>query len=66
LYNCNICDDCRTRNTERRELVGPKAPAAIPVLIAADLYDRWLLRRNWSGATSHGRIAWCGRVALVL
>jgi Sigma-70, region 4 len=38
--NCNICDDCRTCNTKRRELVGPYVPATIPILFAADLHDR--------------------------
>jgi DNA-binding CsgD family transcriptional regulator len=38
--NCNICDDCRTCNTKRRELVGPYVPAVIPILFAADLHDR--------------------------
>jgi RNA polymerase sigma factor (sigma-70 family) len=38
--NCNICDDCSTCNSKRRELVGPYAPALIPILFAADLRDR--------------------------
>jgi RNA polymerase sigma factor (sigma-70 family) len=38
--NCNICDDCSTCNSKRRELVGPYAPALIPILFAADLHDR--------------------------
>ena len=38
--NCRICDDCRTCNAKRRELVGPYAPALIPILFAADLRDR--------------------------
>jgi RNA polymerase sigma factor (sigma-70 family) len=38
--DCNICDDCRTCNTKRRELVGPYVPALIPILFGADLRDR--------------------------
>jgi RNA polymerase sigma factor (sigma-70 family) len=38
--NCNVCDDCRTCNNKRRELVGPYVPALIPILFAADLRDR--------------------------
>jgi RNA polymerase sigma factor (sigma-70 family) len=38
--NCDICDDCSTCNNKRRELVGPYAPALIPILFAADLRDR--------------------------
>ncbi|HEX3963240.1 MAG TPA: sigma-70 family RNA polymerase sigma factor [Trebonia sp.] len=40
--NCNICDDCSTCNNKRRELVGPYAPALIPILFAADMRDRIL------------------------
>jgi len=38
--NCSVCDDCRTCNAKRRELVGPYVPAVIPILFAADLHDR--------------------------
>ena len=38
--NCRICDDCRTCNAKRRELVGPYVPGLIPILFAADLRDR--------------------------
>lgn len=38
--NCSICDDCSTCNSKRRELVGPYAPALIPILFAADMHDR--------------------------
>ncbi len=38
--NCRICDDCRTCNAKRRELVGPYVPGLIPILFAAGLRDR--------------------------
>lgn len=38
--NCRICDDCRTCNAKRRELVGPYVPALIPILFGAGLHDR--------------------------
>jgi RNA polymerase sigma factor (sigma-70 family) len=40
--DCNICDNCFTCNNKRGELVGPYAPALIPVLFAAELRDRIL------------------------
>ena len=37
---CNICDNCRTCDDKRRQLVGPYAPALIPILFAAEFRDR--------------------------
>ncbi len=54
--NCNLCDDCSTCNNKRRELVGPYAPALIPILFAADLRDRIMEvinRLSRKGAHSH-------------
>jgi RNA polymerase sigma-70 factor (ECF subfamily) len=54
--NCNVCDDCRTCNNKRRELVGAYAPALIPILFAADLRDRIMEvinRITRQGAHSH-------------
>lgn len=38
--DCNVCDNCRTCNDKRRQLVGPYAPALIPILFAGDFRDR--------------------------
>jgi len=38
--DCSICDNCRTCNSKRRELVGPYAPALTPILFAAEFRDR--------------------------
>jgi len=38
--DCNVCDNCRTCKTKRRQLVGPYAPALIPILFAGEFRDR--------------------------
>jgi hypothetical protein len=38
--DCNVCDNCRTCDEKRRQLVGPYAPALIPILFAAEFRDR--------------------------
>ena len=38
--DCNVCDNCRTCNSKRRQLVGPYAPALIPILFAGEFRDR--------------------------
>ncbi|HXL94273.1 MAG TPA: sigma-70 family RNA polymerase sigma factor [Streptosporangiaceae bacterium] len=38
--DCSVCDDCRTCNAKRRQLVGPYAPALIPILFAGEFRDR--------------------------
>ena len=38
--DCNVCDNCRTCNNKRRQLVGPYAPALIPILFAGEFRDR--------------------------
>jgi RNA polymerase sigma factor (sigma-70 family) len=37
---CDVCDNCRTCNNKRRQLVGPYAPALIPILFAGEFRDR--------------------------
>jgi hypothetical protein len=38
--DCNVCDNCATCNKKRRQLVGPYAPALIPILFAGEFRDR--------------------------
>jgi len=38
--DCTVCDNCRTCNGKRRQLVGPYAPALIPILFAGEFRDR--------------------------
>jgi RNA polymerase sigma factor (sigma-70 family) len=38
--DCNVCDNCRTCNDKRRQLVGPYTPALIPILFAGEFRDR--------------------------
>jgi RNA polymerase sigma factor (sigma-70 family) len=38
--DCAVCDNCRTCNNKRRQLVGPYVPALIPILFGADFRDR--------------------------
>jgi RNA polymerase sigma factor (sigma-70 family) len=38
--DCDVCDKCRTCNSKRRQLVGPYAPALIPILFAGEFRDR--------------------------
>jgi RNA polymerase sigma factor (sigma-70 family) len=38
--DCSVCDNCRTCNNKRRQLVGPYVPALIPILFGADFRDR--------------------------
>ncbi|HXL91490.1 MAG TPA: hypothetical protein VN969_21290, partial [Streptosporangiaceae bacterium] len=38
--DCNVCDNCRMCNAKRRQLVGPYAPALIPILFAGEFRDR--------------------------
>ena len=38
--DCNVCDNCRMCNAKRRQLVGPYAPALIPILFAGEFHDR--------------------------
>lgn len=37
---CPTCDDCRTCDNKRRDLVGPYVPGLIPILFAARFRDR--------------------------
>ena len=37
--DCNVCDNCRMCNAKRRQLVGPYAPALIPILFAGEFRD---------------------------
>jgi RNA polymerase sigma factor (sigma-70 family) len=58
--DCSICDDCRTCNAKRRELIGPYVPALIPILFAADLRDRIIeiidsITRQEEGRSHHDR-----------
>jgi RNA polymerase sigma factor (sigma-70 family) len=38
--DCNVCDNCRTCNGKRRQLVGPYVPALIPIVFAGEFRDR--------------------------
>jgi RNA polymerase sigma factor (sigma-70 family) len=38
--DCSVCDNCRTCNDKRRQLVGPYVPALVPILFGADFRDR--------------------------
>jgi RNA polymerase sigma factor (sigma-70 family) len=38
--DCTVCDNCRTCNSKRRQLVGPYVPALIPIVFAGEFRDR--------------------------